>query len=87
MTAVTADNQVTNRKGKKEEKTVSADKEDKPKPTLADVNHQKNLASLHNFLLPAVCLIYLGLVLAKYSVKDFNPLITNQYLLLGKSCF
>lgn len=73
------------RKGKKGDKVdAPQDKEDKVKPTLADINSQKNKASLVNYLLPAVLMIYLGLVLSKYNLKEFNHLITNKYLLLGK---
>lgn len=75
------------RKGRKESKADAVpvvEKEDKVKPTLADINAQKNKASFVNFFLPAVLLIYLGLVLSKYNLKEFNHLLTNKYLLLGK---
>jgi len=34
-------------------------------------------------LLPFLGLIYLGLVLKKYSLEGYSDLVTNDYLLLG----
>lgn len=72
-------------------KTRLLDDEDKPKPPytvskpLLDENQKKNLRTLINFMLPCALMIYFGIVLQGYSVKEFNGLVTNRYFLLGTS--
>jgi hypothetical protein len=50
-----------------------------------DSNQEKNMATIVNFLVPFVLMVYLGIVLKKVSVKDYNHLVTNRFLLLGPS--
>lgn len=47
-------------------------------------NSQKNLETISNFALPFIMIVYLGLVLKKYSLEGYTDLVTNEYLLLGK---
>ena len=47
-------------------------------------NSQKNLETISNFALPFIMLVYLGIVLKKYSLEGYTDLVTNEYLLLGK---
>jgi hypothetical protein len=54
-------------------------------PKKVQTDEEKNVETLINYGLPFVLLIYLGLVLKKYSLADFSGLVTNDYLLLGKS--
>lgn len=37
----------------------------------------------HQVLIPFAGLIYLGLVLKKYSLEGYSDLVTNDFLLLG----
>ena len=71
-------------------KTRLLDDEDKPKPPFnppkpfLDDNQRKNLKTIVNFMVPCCLMIYFGIVLQGYSVKEFNGLVTNRYFLLGK---
>jgi len=49
--------------------------------------NEKNLETISTFLLPFVAMIYLGIVLKKYSLEEYADLVTNEYLLLGKCYF
>lgn len=76
---------LTQRKGEKVKESIVKDAEEKPKTTKPiTVKKEDNFATITNFLIPMILFIYLGIVLGKYSLAEYNGLVTNKFLLLGK---
>lgn len=53
-------------------------------PTLT--NAERNAQCLYNYALPFILLIYLGVVLKRYSLEEYKHLVPSEYLFGESRC-